>query len=150
MKKLVSFVLLTIGLVAGPVSPADAATSVEKVPFDTTLEACGQTISLSGTLLVTSTVQQLHHGGFLVAEHFQPQGIRGTSTSGATYHATGLTRDITVSVPSGGASSTHINRFHIVGTAGAPSFSVKETVHTTVSASGDVRVSIDHFSETCS
>jgi hypothetical protein len=128
---------------------AEAATSVETIPFEGVLDACGETITLSGNLRVISTTQPLGDGGYLVAAHFQPQGIRGTSASGAMYRATGLTRDLTVLAPSGGSTFTYINRFHIVGTAGAPTYSVTETLHLTVTASGQVTAQVDHFNVAC-
>jgi hypothetical protein len=71
------------------------------------------------------------------------------SPSGAPYHATGLTRDTTVFVPSGGLTETFVNRFHIVGTMGAPTYYVKTTFHITVTPSGDVAVELENFSEEC-
>jgi hypothetical protein len=44
-----------VGLVVGlaiPAAAAPAATTIEKgIPFEATIEACGETITLSGTLL---------------------------------------------------------------------------------------------------
>jgi hypothetical protein len=96
---LVAFVALVVGL-AIPAG-AGATTTVVKEPFDLTVEACGETITLSGTLLTVVTEQQLQNGGFLFTIHFQPQGVTGTSSSGIPYHGTGLTRDTTVTAPSG-------------------------------------------------
>jgi hypothetical protein len=75
--------------------------------------------------------------------------VTGTSSSGVTYHATGLTRDTAVTVPSGGLTDTFVNRFHIVGTGAAPTYYVKETVHLTISATGEITASVDNFSEEC-
>ena len=149
MKKLV----LLIGLIAGlvlPAATAQAATTIEKnIPFEATVDECGETITLSGTLIGIFTEQALPGGGFLVIFHFQPQGVTGTSSSGVVYHATGLTRETTVQVPSGGLTDTFINRFHIVGTGGAPTYYVKDTVHLTVSPTGEIRASVDNASEEC-
>jgi len=149
MKKLV----LLIGLIAGlvlPAATAQAATTIEKnIPFEATIDECGETITLSGTLIGIFTEQALPGGGFLVIFHFQPQGVTGTSSSGVVYHATGLTRETTVQVPNGGLTDTFINRFHIVGTGGAPTYYVKDTVHLTVSPTGEIRASVDTASEEC-
>jgi hypothetical protein len=137
-----------IGMVIGlaiPVATARASTTVVKnIPFDATIEGCGETITLSGTLLGVFTEQQLGGGGFLLTFHFQPQGVSGSNSSGIPYHATGLTRET-----SGGFTDTFINRFHIVGTRGAPTYYVKETAHITVTPSGDVTVFFDNFSLEC-
>jgi hypothetical protein len=148
MKKLALLVCLTAALVL-PAAVAQAATTVEKIPFESTFDACGETITLSGTVVAVLTEQPLAGGGFLATFHFQPQGLTGTSSSGVVYHATGLTRDTTVQVPSGGLTDTFINRFHIVATAGGPTFYVKETVHFTVSPTGEIRASVEFASEEC-
>ena len=148
MKKLVLLISLIAGLVL-PAATAQAATTIEKnIPFEATIDECGETITLSGTLIGIFTEQALPGGGFLVTFHFQPQGVTGTS-SGVVYHATGLTRETTVQVPSGGLTDTFINRFHIVGTGGAPTYYVKDTVHLTVSPTGEIRASVDNASEEC-
>ena len=149
MKRLALLVTLTAALVL-PAAAAQAATTIEKnIPFEATIDECGETITLSGTLIGIFTEQALGGGGFLVTFHFQPQGVTGTSSSGVVYHATGLTRETTVQVPSGGLTDTFINRFHIVGTGGAPTFYVKDTVHLTVSPTGEIRASVDNASEEC-
>jgi hypothetical protein len=52
-------------------------------------------------------------------------------------------------VPTGGLVDTFINRFHVVGTRGAPTFYVKETLHLTASPTGEITASVDNFSEEC-
>jgi hypothetical protein len=44
---------------------------------------------------------------------------------------------------------TFINRFHIVGTRGAPTYYVKENAHITVTPSGDVAVFFDNLRLEC-
>lgn len=145
----VALVGVVIGL-AIPVATAGASTTVVKnIPFDATIEGCGETITLSGTLLGVFTEQQLGGGGLLLTFHFQPQGVSGSNSSGIPYHATGLTRETTVLTPSGGFTDTYIDRFHIVGTRGAPTYYVKETAHITVTPSGAVTVFFDNFSLEC-
>jgi hypothetical protein len=146
-------ILMVFAVVAAlmvPAAMAQAATTIEKdIPFDETLEECGETITLSGTLIGIFTEQQLGGGGFLLTFHFQPQGVSGTSSSGVPYHGTGLTRETIVNVPSGGLTDTFVNRFHIVGTAGAPTYYVKETIHLTVTPTGEITASVDNFSIEC-
>jgi hypothetical protein len=63
MRKLLLFVCLAVGLVL-PAAPAQAATTIEKhIPFEVTLEACGETIYLSGTLIGIFAEQPLGSGG---------------------------------------------------------------------------------------
>jgi hypothetical protein len=149
MRKILIFLGIAAGLVL-PATPAQAATTVEKgIPFEATIEECGETITLSGTLIGIFTEQPLGKGGFLFTFQFNPQGVSGTSSSGATYHATGLTRETTVIVPSGGFSDTFINRFHIVGTGGAPTYYVRDTVHITVTPNGQVTADVGNSSVEC-
>jgi hypothetical protein len=130
---------------------ATAATTVQKVPFDATIVLCnGDTLDLSGTLLSSSTTTMTPSGGVIVATHFSPQNVSGVdTTTGTVFHATGLTREIDVTSPPGGSTSTFVNRFHIQATGGAQSFIISETAHETVTPDGTVTVSFDNFSSTC-
>lgn len=128
-----------------------AATTVQKIPFDAEVMLCnGDTLDLSGTLLATMTTTTTPSGGLIVAFQFNPQGISGVdTTTGTVFHATGLTREVDVSSPPGGFTTTFVNRFHIQATRGAQSFIVSETAHVTVTPDGTVTVSVDNFSSTC-
>lgn len=146
-------VLVILALLAGFAIPAgaEAATTVERQPFDVTFPLCnGDLIHLSGTLLVTSTTTSTPSGGFVVAVHFQPQGVTGVDlTTGTVFHATGLTRDLIVYSPPGGVTETFVNQFHIQATGGEQSFIVTELFHITISPDGTVRSLFDNFSATC-
>jgi hypothetical protein len=130
--------------------PAQAATTVERdFPFSTVISGCGDEVYVEGTLVVILTEQPLDDGGYLLTYHFQPQGVSGTSASGVMYRATGLTRETFVLAPSGVQTFTFINRFHIVGTAGSPTYTVSETTHLTISQTGEIIAEISDFRETC-
>jgi hypothetical protein len=140
-------VLTGFALAAG----AQAATTVERQTFDETFPLCnGDLIHISGALLVTSTETSTPSGGFIVAFHAQPQGVTGVDlTTGTIFHATGLTRDLTVYSPAGGITETFVNRFHIQATGGEQSFIITELFHITISPDGTVRSVFDNFSSTC-
>jgi hypothetical protein len=146
-------VLVILALLAGFAIPAsaEAATTVEKQTFDVTFPLCnGDLIHVSGTLLVTTTTTSTPSGGFIVAVHFQPQGVTGVDlTTGTIFHATGLTRDLIVFSPAGGITETFVNRFHIQATGGVESYIVTNVFHITVSPDGTVRSYVDNFSATC-
>ena len=92
MRRILVLFTLVAALVV-PAATAHAATTIEKnIPFEATLQECGETITLSGTLIGIFTEQPLGGGGLFLTFHFQPQGVSGTSSSGVPYHATGLTR----------------------------------------------------------
>ena len=128
-----------------------AATTVQKIPFNAAVVICnGDTVNISGTLLDIVTTTTTPSGGLVVAFHDNPQGISGVdATTGTVFHATGLTREIDVSTPPGGFTTTFVNRFHLQATQGAQSFVVSETEHVTVTPNGTVTVSFDNFSSTC-
>jgi len=130
---------------------ASAATTVQKIQFDADVDLCnGDTVHLSGTLLDIVTTTTTPSGGLIVAFHDNPQGISGVdTTTGTVFHATGLTREVDVTSPPGGFTTTFVNRFHIQATRGAQSFIVSETAHLTVTPNGTVTVSFDNFSSTC-
>ena len=148
MRKLIAFVMPVVVMLV-IASPASAVTTRETIPFDAVITDCGNTIHVSGELLAIFTVTETPSGGFLLAAHFQPQRVTGTDELGRRYIATGLTRDLTVSTPPGGETFTLVNRFHIVGTMGAPTFAVSETIHLTVTPSGEVVAEVDRFSLEC-
>jgi hypothetical protein len=146
-------VLVILAVLAGlalPVS-AEAATTVEQQTFDETFPLCnGDFIHVSGTLLVTNTETSTPSGGFVVAFHFQPQGVTGVDlTTGTVFHATGLTRDLIVFSPSGGITETFVNQFHIQATGGEQSYIITELFHITISPDGTVRSLFDNVSATC-
>jgi hypothetical protein len=140
--KMLALVALALVALVVP-SPAVGEATRETLHFETTIEACGNTIQVSGDLLVLYTVVQTPSGGFVFATHFQPQNISGTDQLGRLYRATGLTRDISVYTPAGGSTFTYVNRFHIVGTMGAPTFYASQTFHFTVTPSGELVAEVD-------
>jgi hypothetical protein len=143
-------ILAVVGALAAPVS-AQAATTVEKVTFDDTFPLCnGDPIHLSGTLLAVMSETTTPSGGEIFAFHFQPQGVTGVDlVTGTVFHATGLTRDLIVNSPPGGATETFVNRFHVQATGGAESFIVSELFHITIAPDGTVTVELDNFASTC-
>jgi hypothetical protein len=130
---------------------AQAATTVERIPFETSILLCnGGVVHLEGQLLVTTTSTATPAGGFVFAIHFQPQGVKGVDlTTGTVYIGTGLTRDLVVATPRGGFTETYVNQFHIQSTTGAESYIVTGLFHITFSPDGTIRVVIDQFSGPC-
>ena len=91
-----------------------------------------------------------HESGFMLGIHDNPQGVTGVDlVTGTVFHATGLTRDRFIAVPSGGFTETSVNRFHIQATTGDQSFIVSETYHITVTPDGKVTAYVDNVSSTC-
>jgi len=145
--------VLLLGVVAAlaVAVSAQAATTVQQVPFSISVTICnGDTVQLTGTLLITTSTTSTPSGGLIAAVHFQPQGVSGVdTTTGTVFYAVGLTRDVSVSSPPGGFTETFVNQFHIQATGGAQSFLVTDLFHVTVTPDGTVSVSFDNFSSTC-
>jgi hypothetical protein len=148
MKKI--FALVTVAVVAlVAASTAVGETTRETFPFEATITGCGNVIHVSGNVLGVFTITEIPSGGFVVDAQFVPQRVTGTDELGRLYIGTGVSRDVSVESPAGGATFTFINRFHIVGTSGAPTFYVKETIHFTVTPSGEIVADVDEFSAEC-
>ena len=149
MRRLIAFMFVASGL-AVPVV-AHAAATPQTVPFEGLVAACnGDTIQISGQLLTVSNQTSTPSGGFVFTIQSQPQGMSGVDLqTGATYRATGVTRETLVFSPSGGLTQTFVNQFHIQGTAGAESYIVSQTFHVTVDANGVVAAVVDRLSTSC-
>ena len=110
----------------------------------------GEVVDLAGPLhtLVTYTISGKNVRGYT---HFQPQEIVGVSeTTGATYHATGITREsFKTSLQNGQANMTFVNNFRIIGQGPGNNFLEHETEHITINADGSATVSHDNFSVSC-
>jgi hypothetical protein len=149
MKRLIVLMLVASAF-AVPVS-AHARALTQTVDFNSFVTACnGDTIQLSGRLLIVQTATSTPSGGFVVSTHFQPQGISGINLqTGATYRGTGVTRNIVVTSPAGGTTATFVNLFRVQAEAGADSYIVSDLVHVTVSATGVLTASVDKSSTSC-
>jgi hypothetical protein len=146
--------LIALGMAGAGVvvaAPAQAAATVQKIPFNVITFGCTEDIQLSGTLLVVTSETQSAPGGLVTRYHFQPQGISGVGlTSGDMYRGTGTTLDVTVQNPAGGSEFTYVDRVMLVGTHGEPTLSISVTEHVTITPAGDITASINNASTTCS
>ena len=152
LRRLIIFLaVVACGLLA--ISSASAMAVTEKIPFDFVLapeEGCGEAIQLSGTLLAHFSLTETSSGNVEVGFHFNPQGITGVGlTSGATYHATGVTRGTTTTRAKGGISDTFVNSFKIIGEGTAPNFLETDVIHLTVNAEGVVTAMVEQSTIRC-
>ena len=137
---------------ASGISPFSAGiATTEVVPFsaDIDIPCTGETVTVSGNLLIVSTFQI--NGNRVTAKSlFSPIGVSGVSTSGESYHATGNTQFIfTGSLVNGQFSSLYVNNFRIIGQGPGNNFLVHETGVFTVNANGTTSATIDNFSIDC-
>jgi hypothetical protein len=149
MKRLL-FVLGLAVILAAPIA-AHAKTSVTKITFtDTELLCNGDTLDISGPVLIVMGQTTTPSGGEITTFRAGPQGITAVdTTTGTVFHATGTTTDVIVTTPPGGYTETFINRFHLQATRGAQSFVVTETFHITFTPSGQMTALVDMSSSTC-
>jgi hypothetical protein len=110
----------------------------------------GEVVDLSGPLhtLISETINGNNVSGHY---HFQPQGIAGIGeTTGATYHATGVTQQsFKSSLQNGQSNLTFVNNFRMIGQGPDNNFLVHETLHITINANGTVTAFHDNFSADC-
>lgn len=134
------------------VTSASARAFTQKIPFDFVLapeEACGEAIHLNGTLLAQFSTTESSGGNIEVGFHFNPQRITGVGlTSGATYHATGVTLG-TTTIRAGGISDTFVNSFKIIGEGSAQNFLETDVFHLTMNANGVVTATVDRSTIRC-
>jgi predicted extracellular nuclease len=69
-------------------------------------------------------------------------------TSGATYHATGVTLG-TTTIRAGGISDTFVNSFKIIGEGSAQNFLETDVLHLTMNANGVVTATVDRSTIRC-
>jgi hypothetical protein len=144
--------VLTV-LAAALAAPAGAmaATTTVTVPLQRDVVASnGDIIRISGQLLVAFGATANAAGGFTFTSHVQPQGAVGVDLqTGTKYLGTGVSQEVAVLAPSGTATITAVNQFHLQATAGAQSYDVRETFHFTAFPDGTVTAFVDNFSASC-
>ena len=149
VKKLVALVVIIAGL-AFPAA-TNAAATTGTVSFEASITDCNlNRIQLNGSLLIIATTTLTPSGGFASTIHSQPLNVRGVGLdTGASYIGTGLTRDTSIALPSGGLVLTFVNNVHVQGTAGADSFVVSQLLHITVTGGGTVTAFVDNSFTSC-
>ena len=151
MRRSIMFLAVVVSALVS-VTAASATAVTQQIPFDIVLapeEACGEAIHLNGTLLAVFSSTESSGGNIEVGFHFNPQGITGVGlTSGATYHATGVTRG-TTTIRGDGISDTFVNSFKIIGEGSAQNFLETDVFHLTMNANGDVTAIVDRSTIRC-
>jgi hypothetical protein len=133
---------------------ASGTTFTQAVPLSlTAFVSCGnagvgESVQLSGSLQIVSSLTLDSAGGFHLYSHVNPQGVSGIGlSSGATYRGTGVTLTHLNLYP--GIEAVSVNDFLLVGTAGAPSLRVHEDIAFVVDARGSLTATIDNLRLTC-
>src|ERR1044072_4858912 len=148
----ITLVALTL---AGPAfAQAPAITTNDFVPFaQINLVPCanggaGELVLIQGTLHIQQHIT-INNNRATIKPHFQPQGAGGTGlTTGDSYNAVGVTQEVdTLPLVGGAAEFTFINNFRLIGAGPGNNPQVKQTIHTTINATGNVPSVVDRSQE---
>ena|SRR5437764_14248131 len=157
MRRLLITVLTAAGLlVAYPAAASAAVTHVDvnqQLPlagFQVAVPCTGDTITFTqGTLHDMFHLTQ-NGTSFSFTTHDQPEALKGADSSGRQYEGVGATLTHGSGSLVGNQNEfTFVNIFRMVGLAGAPSYTVRETTHVTFTPSGTVTAGFDHLRVTC-
>lgn len=147
-------VLATLAGAAVSRAQATTVTTNEQIPFSLIAfvpcanDGAGEDVLVTGTLHVLSHVTIDAQGGLHVKQHFQPQGATGVGlTTGDTYHATGVTQEEFNFT--GGFTDTFINNFRWIGQGPDNNLLVHQTIHVTITPTGEVTSEVDNTSVEC-
>ena len=141
MKKALSVAALAVAALV-LASPAAAETTRTTYPYDFTVEACGNTIHVTGEFVAMRTETATPSGEIVVSSLYQPRNVSGTDEFGRLYIATGVERIIGTSGSGSASTFTYVLRWQFVGTMGAPTVSITATLHVTRLPSGEVLFTI--------
>ena len=75
------------------------------------------------------------------------QGVKAVAPNGAAYQVPGGFR-IETNLTPGATVQTEVDVFNVIGQCGAPNFTVRGVVRTTVDANGNVTALVNHFTST--
>jgi len=143
--------LLTAAVVC--LIPASAeVTTNEIVPYsqEIYLPCIGETVSLSGSSHIVSTVTIDATGGIHLQSHAQLVGVSGTGlTSGDTYRAAGTEQNSENTNAPLPFTSSYVATFRLIGRGPGADFWLHQTIHLTINADGTVTADISNTSGSC-
>ncbi len=111
----------------------------------------GDLVYLTGRMHVVMSYNEDGAGGIHGKVKFQPQNLQGQVIAGpnvgARYNGNGVTQDTFNGKK--GTTYTFINRYLMIGQARAPNYRVRETVHVTVNANGEMTAAVTNVKVSC-
>jgi hypothetical protein len=126
----VAAVLATAGVAQGQ-------TTVVRAPVDDIVEACGEVVHVTGTVLLLGNVSAEDPGLFLLSRAVT-QDLTGTGlTSGTTYRGTITSGRVLTAGPGPAETSTHVTTIVLAGQGQAPNLVAHTTFHLNVTPSGE-------------
>ncbi len=106
------------------------------------INCTGEWVYIEGPLHILSHVT-INNNTIVIKNHYQPQGISGSSESGVPYRAVGVSQEIYKgTLANGQASYTSINNFRIIGQGPGNNYTVHTTIHYTFNANGEVTAEV--------
>jgi hypothetical protein len=153
----VAAMTLALALAAPAASQAAVDTNV-RLPVDSFVfvpcanGGAGETVHLTGTVLVLFTTTSTESGQFITIAHFQPQGVSGVGeTTGDRYRGTGPGFFLTRANLNLAANevSTFLTNFRIIGPGAGNNLLIHNLFHLTVNGNGVVTAEVIKSSVEC-
>jgi hypothetical protein len=101
----------------------------------------------AGSFQIAIQATQTPSGAYHVIMEATAQGVQAATPSGTKYLIPGGFHS-EQNVTPGATTSNYSAPLNVIGQGGAPNFTTRAVVHTTVTANGDVTASVDHFTST--
>lgn len=140
--------LAVVAAIAAPSLANGGATITRQSVVGSTLTCNGTDFNITAGALQIVTHQTLTpSGAYHLTVEGTAQGVKAVAPSGATYQAPGGFK-IEVNVTPGATVMTETDVLNVIGQGGAPNFTARAVVHTTVAANGNVTAVLDHLTAT--
>jgi hypothetical protein len=154
MNKVRTFALLAtvaLGLTLAGVAQADEKPLIVTEPFEEVFPnpCTGETVILTGEVLVILHQTEDAAGGFHEKFTLVPRGVTGTGASGTQYRAVGAHSDAFNTGPGRATTFTLTVTFNVISKGGTGNFLSTATVHFTVNANGDPTAEVVEIRAEC-
>lgn len=127
-------VILAASLVITTPAHAGARTDteVEVLPLDIFLPGCDNNVHVTGTFISVFHLTESPDGRLLLSSHGANRGIRGVDEDGDVYRFVYSSQSKSKIVDATNYSDTWVYRFRLIGTRGAPTYTVALVHHVRV------------------
>jgi hypothetical protein len=138
-----------LALMLAVAGTARAQATAVRVPVNEIVEACGEAVHVTGTMVLVGHLSFDDPGLFLLSRA-ATQSITGVGlTSGASYRGTTTTGTILTAGPGPAETSTHVSEIVLIGQGTVPDLVVHSTFHLTVTPTGNVAAFVDVLHAEC-
>jgi hypothetical protein len=141
-------VVAVVAVIAAPSLASGGATITRQSVAGSTLTCDNEVFNITaGAFQIVTHETLTPSGAYHVIVEGNAQGVKAVSPSGATYQVPGGFW-IEVNLTPGATVMTETDVLNVVGQGGAPDFTARAVVHTTVDANGNVTAVVDHLTAT--